>query len=436
MVLLIEIIVPSFYTIIRIGFLSRINSNDSIYIGSLNQYTSMLYFLFKDSFILGIYFYLGKKMKSDNLNKISVIKTISIIVISISLIVVIGITVFLKPMLYNSEIINNTSDITATTNFLYINVWVTFLKIVTFLIFILLIFSKKEKYILFLISIRLISLISFDSILFYPTTAIWEYKIIGYPLSDLISEIIVISFGVFFVLRSYEITLLEFIKSKLLRDNKDFFKVSSISFFESLIRNIFFITTITYLSQLLGQEGYIIWYISITFYWSILLLPLYSLQEDIKYKTSGIAKSNEEKKVIFSNHILILIIFFFWIIFLPLINLIIKIIFKDDKDLQNIIFISFCIMLVPQLLYSFSRIWDQVIYSKGETKLLLYRTIIIVLIFLLPLFILLRVNPDLIVGEELINYISPSILYSIMLTLESMSIYFYYKYLKVKYFNK
>ncbi len=435
-ILLVEIIIPSFYTIIRIGFLSRINDNDSVYIGSLNQYTSMLYFLFKDSFILGVYFYLGKNLRNNDQNKASVIKTVSTIVISISFIVVLLITIFLKPILYNSEIVNNTSNINITIDFLYINIWVTFLKIIVFLISILLIFSKKEKYILYLISIRLMSLIIFDTILFYPSTSIWNKEIIGYPLSDLISEIIVIIVGVFFVLKSYQLNIYKLVKAKFIRNNNDFFRVSSFSFFESLIRNFFVIITISYLSQLLGQDGYIIWYISITLYWSLLLVPLYSLQEDVKYKTSGIEKNNQEKQVIFSNHILVTIIFFVWLILIPVIYFIIDLILNNNEDIEKLVFLSFIVMLIPQFLYSFTRIWDQILYSKGETKLLLFRTIIISIIFFIPLSIILRINSTLIVGTNTINYLSPSILYSVMLFLEFLSIWPYYYFLKHKYFDK
>lgn len=437
-ILLIEIFIPAFYSLIRVSILARIDGTESVYIGSLSQYTSLLYFVFKDAFILSLYFYLGKNL--TRYNSASVIKSVFFVTMSILLVCGIIITIFLEPIVYNSEIPNNTSDIDLTIQYLYISTWTIILKTITFVIFILIIFSKKNNYLIYIIVFRVISLFTLDMIFFIPLTSPFQLGVLGYAISDFISEFLVIIFGIYLLLKAYEISFYDLLISKMWNNKKNFYRVSGWSASESLIRNIGYFLVILGLSQMMGDEGAIIWYITIIMYWSFLLVPLYAMQEDIKLKTGQETHSIEEqRKILFAYHMLAIVFFFLWILLLPFIYFFIGVMLNmqsGDSDLYNTIFISFLILLIPQFCYMITRIWDQVLYAKGETKILFYRTLFTTVLVFLPVFLILKINPEFIIGENADNYISVSIIYGIFLLSEFSFVFIIYKYLNNKYFSK
>ena len=433
-ILFIEILIPSVYNLVRISLLSRVDNVESLYIGSLSQYTTMLYYVFKDALILSLYFYIGKNINKNNQH--SLIKTILLMTTSIIFIFILGITFSLKPIVMNSSIPGNTNNINLTLSFLYINIWTVFLKLITFIIFIILIFSKKYKYLLWMIAIRFFSLLFFDLLLFVPGTTPFNFGVIGYASSDFISELILIVFGMFFIFKAYDLKIKTFLTVKLHNNKSDFYRPASLSFLESAIRSFGYTFVILAISLSLGVDGTIIWFITISIFWSFLLVPLYSLQEDVKKKMSSNMLAEFEHKTLWSYIVFSFYIFFVWVLFIPFIYLFISYGIEYNSDLENIkmiIFYSFLIMLPFQFMYMVMRIVDQTIYAKGETKLLLLRTIIMTVIFIIPVFIILQIDEGIIVGENNDFYLATSIYYAIFLSIEGVVTIFLYKYISNKY---
>jgi hypothetical protein len=172
-------------------------------------------------------------------------------------------------------------------------------------------------------------------------------------------------------------------KINYLFDKKEYFKLTGISFSETLIRNIVYYFVILVLLNVIDNQD--LYFISNEYIWSLMLVPTLAQSSLIKQRISN--DSNHSLKPYFINCMIL-------VIFMILLLLISPIVFNYIYNLENytIYFLTLSKLFPCYIIFVFDSVIEAYFISKGHLKYILIQSIITNIGVYLTAFILYSCN--------------------------------------------
>lgn len=379
--LILILLIPTIYKTLRIHYLGDLPKDDGYNIASQILWLNIIFEVVFECLMLPLFFILGKslgnKIELDNRIKTGVITTslIYLILVLITYYNTENLLLFLKQ---KESIINISKQYIQLESFS-----ILLLSIYKFA-FIILVLLNRIKGILAILVIQTLLTIVSDYFLISKNTFSLDLGVIGIAYGNIIVNCLLIFISIY-ILKKKRIIL--FKKTKLdFTWQKQWFKLGSLSGLESLIRNtIFFLFIIRWINMIEGQSYF---WISNTFIWSWILIPVLALGELIKKEVSE--NNLNFKNVVKSSVIMTFLIVILWIVSIPFWSFF----FKEIMNVRDseIIFDITIISLIFYIVFAYNNIIDSVFYGLGRTDLMLIQSLIINLIYYGIVYLLIEVN--------------------------------------------
>ncbi|SIR42589.1 MATE family Na+-driven efflux transporter [Maribacter ulvicola] len=370
LVLILMLLIPTIYKTLRIYYLGDLPNDSGFNIASQIIWLNVIFEVIQEAILLPLFFLLGKSI-NDNLQTENKIKTglITTGIIYLSLLIIIYF--FADSLLLLMK--QKESLIKLSSHYIKLESIAIFLSVVYRFTLIVLILLGKVKRIFLLLITQTIIIIICDSLLLSQYSFSMQLGVLGIAYGNIIVELILIIISLFVLKKEnvfwFKNTPLDF--SWL----KNWFKIGSLSGLESLIRNTVFIIMIIRLIN--SIEGQSFFWVSNSFIWSWLLIPIIALGDLIKKEISE--KKIALNKVINFSIIITTSIVLIWLSTIPLWNSF----FKNFMNISNpeIVLNITITAIIYYISFAYNNIIDSVFYGYGRTDLMLIQSILINIIY-------------------------------------------------------
>lgn len=364
------LLIPTIYKTLRIYYLGDLPNDSGFNIASQIIWLNVIFEVIQEAILLPLFFLLGKSI-NDNLQTENKIKTglITTGIIYLSLLIIIYF--FADSLLLLMK--QKESLIKLSSHYIKLESIAIFLSVVYRFTLIVLILLGKVKRIFLLLITQTIIIIICDSLLLSQYSFSMQLGVLGIAYGNIIVELILIIISLFVLKKEnvfwFKNTPLDF--SWL----KNWFKIGSLSGLESLIRNTVFIIMIIRLIN--SIEGQSFFWVSNSFIWSWLLIPIIALGDLIKKEISE--KKIALNKVINFSIIITTSIVLIWLSTIPLWNSF----FKNFMNISNpeIVLNITITAIIYYISFAYNNIIDSVFYGYGRTDLMLIQSILINIIY-------------------------------------------------------
>jgi Na+-driven multidrug efflux pump len=337
------------------------------------QFIELLLEVVEETFILAIFFFVGRGLQSKE-GPGSPIRT-SISSILVFSIVLAGVLFALSDNFVS--IIGTPEAIRETTS--------TFLRIKTagVPIFLLSMASiiivetvNRKRMLLTLAILQVVYRFILDSLFYGGYSFSLNLGVIGVGWSDLVASLLLLVTALFMIRR------LLFEKVKNLKaffafnDLKVYLRVGGWSGLDSLVRNVAYFFMIVRLLNLLGGNTIGGYYLAMHIFWSFLLVPILALSESAKVlfanHSGDIAKV---RRLWFSSLVIGGIIVVLWLIFLPFWGTVAGIL-NSNGGIVNLSIKAMTLLIVPYILLALNLVTDSIFYGVGKTRYMAYQAIL------------------------------------------------------------
>jgi len=337
------------------------------------QFIELLLEVIQETFILAIFFLVGRGLQSKE-GPGSPIRTSlsSILVFSIF---VAGILFALSDNFV--DIIGTPEAIRETTS--------TFLKIKTAGVPIILLSMasiivvetiNRKRILLTLAILQVVYRFILDSLFYggYPFSL--NLGVLGVGWSDLAASLLLLVTALFMIRK----TLFEKVKSIksffAFKDLKVYLRVGGWSGLDSLIRNFAYFFMIVRLLNLLGQDTIGGYYLAMHIFWSFLLVPILALSESAKVLIANHSGDISRVRILWYSSLVIGgIIVILWLIFLPFWGTVAGFL-NSNTEVVNFSNKAMGLLVIPYILLALNLVTDSIFYGVGKTRYMAYQAII------------------------------------------------------------
>ena len=381
LILILTLLIPAVYKTLRVYYLGDLPTDNGFNVASQIIWLDVIFEVVQESLILPLFFLLGKSINDprqlDNKIKTGIITT-GIIHVILVLFVYFNAENLLTILAQKESILELSSKYIKLES---ISIILSVIYKFTLTVLILL---NRVKEILLILVLETILICIYDSFLISQYSFSMNLGVLGIGYGNILVNCLLI-FTSIYLLRKKKIIL--FRKTSLdFSWLKEWFKIGGFSGLESVIRNtIFFIVILRWVNTVEGQAYF---WISNTFIWSWILIPIIALSELIKKE---IGENNLRLKIVVKFGLIITsIIIVLWILSIPFWNFCFKNLMNiDDTATVFKITIIALIFYVP---FAYNNIIDSVFYGLGRTDLMLVQSIIINLVFYSIVYFLVLIN--------------------------------------------
>ena len=381
LILILILLIPTFYKTLRIYYLGDIPLDAGLNIASQIVWLDVIFEMIQESLILPLFFLLGKSINAPQIldNKI---KTGIITVGIIYAILITLISLSLDNLLF--FLAQKESILQLSSKYIKLESLAIFLSVIYKFTIIVLVLLHKIRLISLLLFLQTVLVCICDFFFISQFTVSLNFGVLGIAYGNILVNCILIVICIYMLKRMDVITLnglsLDF--SWL----KEWFRIGSFSGVESIIRNTVFLTVI--LRWINMVEGQAYFWVSNTFIWSWLLIPVIALGELIKKE---VGRNNlKVKEIVKSATVITSIIIMMWLLSIPFWSFF----FKNLMNVDNleVVFRVTIIAIVFYVAFAYNNIIDSVFYGIGRTDLMLIQSILINLVFYGIIYILVLVN--------------------------------------------
>ena len=356
---------PTIYTTVRIYFLGSLPGEYSFSIAGQLSWVNLLYEIINEAIILPLFYFIGK-VATDKKEFTNRVKTGMLMSLSIYLALSAVVICFTKPLL--SLMATDVSILDVSAEYIRIESVANIFLILTQFALVALVTVNKSKYLYVLTFARLLLSLVCDTFLVSSLPVSLNLGVNGIAYSNIIVNILLLLVSL--VLLSKE-NINVFSKSRLKFSwVKEFFKVGSISGFESLVRNVAYMVMISRMVNEVGEQG--VYWVANNFIWGWLLLPVIQLGELIKQEVAT-DKDNIRKNTLgyFGITAIISVLWFvsvpFWKPFMA------NVLQFDDV---NKLFELVLVLVGFYVLFAFQNVFDSIFYGLGKTKYMLFESVV------------------------------------------------------------
>ncbi len=337
------------------------------------QFIELLLEVIQETFILAIFFLVGKGIQSKE-GPGSPIRTSLSSILGFS-IVVAGILFALSDNFV--DIIGTPEAIRETTS--------TFLKIKTAgvpiillsMAFIIVVETINRKRILLTLAILQVAYrFILDSLFYggYPFSL--NLGVLGVGWSDFAASLLLLVTALFMI-RKTLFEKAESIKSFFaFKDLKIYLRVGGWSGLDSLVRNFAYFFMVVRLLNLLGQNTIGGYYLAMHIFWSFLLVPILALSESAKVLIANHSGDISRVRVLWYSSLVIGgLIVILWLIFLPFWGTVTAFL-NSNSEVVNLSNKAMGLLIIPYILLALNLVTDSIFYGVGKTQYMAYQAII------------------------------------------------------------
>ncbi|MBI4283782.1 MAG: hypothetical protein HY663_04865 [Chloroflexi bacterium] len=337
------------------------------------QFVDLLLEVVQETFVLAIFFFVGKGMQSKQ-GPASQIKT--------SLTTILLFSIVLAAVLFSLSsnfvaIIGTPETIRATTS--------TFLKIKTAGIPIFLLSAacviivetvNRKKLILTLAILQVIYRFILDSLFYGGYSFSLNMGVLGVAWSDILSSLALLITALVLIRRIAWEKLKNWRSLFSFEDWKSYLRVGVWSGLDSLVRNVAYFFMIVRLLNLLGENHIGGYYLAMHIFWSFLLVPILALSESSKVLIANNSTNIVKVRSLWYSSLIIgglvlllwLLLLPFWRSFAGLLN--------SNVEVVNFSTTAMAILIVPYILFALNNVTDSIFYGVGKTQYQAYQAII------------------------------------------------------------
>lgn len=370
LILILMLLIPTAYKTLRIHYLGDVPNDNGFNVASQITWLNVIFEVSQESLLLPLFFLLGNSVSNlkllDNKIKTGIITTLFIHLFLV-LFIFFGVD-YLLILLAQKE-----SILEISSKYIKLESIAILLSVVYRFTMIVLILLNKVKEIFLLLILQTMLTCACDFLFISQFSVSLKLGVLGIAYGNILVSCLLIFISLY-MLKKEKVII--FRKSKLdFSWLKEWFKIGGFSGLESLIRNtIFFIVILRWVNMVEGQSYF---WVSNTFLWSWLLVPVIALGELIKKE---IGESNPKvKEVVKSAFVITSVIITLWLVSIPFWGFF----FKHLMNINNpeiVIQISI-IALIFYIVFAYNNIIDSVFYGLGRTDLMLIQSIIVNFIY-------------------------------------------------------
>lgn len=380
-ILLLILLTPTIYKTLRIYYLGDLPSDNGFNVASQIIWLNVVVEMVQESLIIPLFFLFGKTINNtkilDNKIKTGLITTGSVYLMLI-LFIYSGAEGLLNILAQKESIISISSQ------YIKLEAVSIFLSVIYRFILIVLILLNKIRQIFLLLILQTTFTSLSDSLLISQLSFSMNYGVLGIAYGNILVNFLLVLASIYILIRNKIIFVR---KTKLdFAWQKEWLKVGGFSGLESIIRNtIFLVFIIRWINMVEGQSYF---WISNTFIWSWLLVPVMALGELIKKE---VGENNLRVKPIIKQGLAITsIITIIWLFSIPFWGLFFKKVLNiPDPD---IVFEITIMALLFYIAFAYNHVIDSVFYGLGRTDLMLIQSIIVNILYYGIVYLLVMTN--------------------------------------------
>ena len=337
------------------------------------QFVDLLLEVVQETFVLAIFFFVGKGIQSKP-GPASQIKT--------SLSTILLFSIVLAAVLFSLSshfvaIIGTPEAIRATTS--------TFLKIKTAGIPIFLLSAacviivetvNRKKLILTLAIAQVIYRFILDSLFYggYPFSL--DMGVLGVAWSDILSSLALLITALVLIRHIAWGKLKNWRSLFSFKDWRSYLRVGAWSGLDSLVRNVAYFFMIVRLLNLLGENHIGGYYLAMHIFWSFLLVPILALSESSKVLIANNSANIIKVRSLWYSSLTIGGLFLLlWLLFLPFWRSFAGLL-NSNWEVVNFSTTAMAILIVPYILFALNNVTDSIFYGVGKTQYQAYQSII------------------------------------------------------------
>jgi Na+-driven multidrug efflux pump len=337
------------------------------------QFVDLLLEVVQETFVLAIFFFVGKGMQSKQ-GPTSQIRTSLTMILLFS--IVLAATLFSLSSHFVA-IIGTPESIRATTSI--------FLKIKTAGIPIFLLSAacviivetvNRKKLILILAILQVIYRFILDSLFYSGYSFSLNMGVLGVAWSDTLANFALLITSLILIRRLAWEKLKNWKSLFSFKDWRSYLRVGAWSGLDSLVRNVAYFFLIVRLLNLLGENQIGGYYLAMHILWSFLLVPILALSECSKVLiANNSANITKVRSLWYSSLIIGSLILLLWLIFLPFWRNFAEFL-NSNGDIVNFSTTAMTILIVPYILFALNNVTDSIFYGVGKTQYQAYQAII------------------------------------------------------------
>ena len=337
------------------------------------QFIELLLEVVQETFVLAIFFFVGRGLQSKE-GPGSPIRT-SISSILVFSIVLAGILFAISDSFVN--IIGTPEAIRETTS--------TFLKIKTAGVPIILLSMasviivetiNRKRMLLTLAILQVVYRFILDSLFYGGYSFSLNLGVLGVGWADLVASLLLLATALFMI-RKLLFEKVKTLKSFFaFRDLMVYLRVGGWSGLDSLVRNFAYFFMVIRLLNLLGEDTIGGYYLAMHIFWSFLLVPILALSESAKVLFANHSRDISRVRTLWHSSLVIGgIIVVLWLIFLPFWGTVAGIL-NSNSGIVNLSIKAMALLIVPYVLLALNLVTDSIFYGVGKTRYMAYQAII------------------------------------------------------------
>jgi Na+-driven multidrug efflux pump len=336
------------------------------------QFIDLLLEVVRETFILAIFFFVGKGLQ--NREPGSPIRT-SLTIILVFSVVLATLLFFLSSNFVS--IIGTPQSIQETT--------AAFLKIKTAAVPIFLLSAasivivetiNRKKLILVLAILQVFYRLILDSLFYGGYSFSLNTGILGVAWADVLSSLALLITAIFLIRHQLTDKLKRWRELFSFHDWKSYLKVGSWSGLDSLVRNIAYFFLVVRLLNLLGENTIGGYYLAMYIFWGVLLVPFLALSESLKVLVANHSQDIVKVRQLWRTSMLIgLLILLVWAALLPFWKGFAGVL-NINTDVVGVSFQVMTLLIAPYMLFALNNTTDAIFYGLGKTKYIAYQNVI------------------------------------------------------------
>ncbi len=235
---------------------------------------------------------------------------------------------------------------------------------------------NRKRMLLTLAVLQVIYRFIFDSLFYGGYSFSLNLGVLGVAWSDLIAGFALLITALFMIRSIAFEKVRNFISFFTLKDWKVYLRVGGWSGLDSLVRNFAYFFMIVRLLNLIGSNTIGGYYLTMHILWSFLLVPILALSESAKVLIANhSADLVKVRKLWYSSLVIGGMFLLLWLLFLPFWRSFAGFL-NSNIEIVNISVEAMAILIIPYMLLALNLITDSIFYGVGKTRYMAYQAII------------------------------------------------------------
>lgn len=366
---------PNVYQLYRIYLIgNELPDAGGLAIISQWQFVGLVVEVFQEATVLAIFFFLGSQIRSGTAVQLDRAKSVLSFIFLASLFFSVLVFIFRDGFI---SLIGASPEIQEQTR-VYLGVSVFSIPFTLLAAAIVVLFEALGlRLLVFVLAIVNVLLrFALDSLFFGGYGFSFEADVSGVAWATLLASAGLFVVGFLLLLRAKEVRTSELKSLPTFTDMRQYLRVGLGSGLDSLVRNIAYFFMIIRLVNTIGPAEIGGYYLTMQILWSFMLVPVLAFADSAKALVANAsADLPQVRNLWFSAMIITAGMMLVWVALVPLFPAFAGLLNEDPETVRWAV-VSFGILFVPYVLFSFNTVTDSVFYGLGLTKYLAYQAIL------------------------------------------------------------